>query len=667
MACEVLIFGSCVSRDIFNFDSAGYFNLVDYYARQSLGALVGQPYSNDAVLQRISSDFRRRMVMRDFAKSILHVDSAIAHADVILLDLIDERFDLVLLPTGHVLTYSAELAESKLLDEPEVRGYRLLKPGSKERRAHWLEGAEKFFARLQANGKRSTVLVNKVYWSSCIEPGGGAEFSVSQAAIAKANAELDWMYAQLRRWVSMDQFMSFTPDNLVADADHRWGVAPFHYVPAYYRAASDQIIQRHEARPAVVQLQAGARDIRPWGVAVATFDSVEEFVAAGCADDALCQIKLAQGQYLDILLQSFGALGATGRRTILVALSGAVAERKGKMAPFFSGLGIAKSLGLPLIAIADPSLALDTELSLGWYAGNESHVGLPLLLADILDGYARRFGVELLIIGGSGGGFAALQLGALLQSPAQLVVWNPQTSIADYSRTHVIQYLRSAFPHLQVELEEQNLYPALQSAGIRHDLKDYPLQHNVRVLYLQNQTDWHIEKHAGPYLAEGDYLRAGRCCWQEKDAHCVLSVGLWGDGHQAVPKELLLSALRQLSEGVSQLEIAQGLERDPAFRAPEAPAISWFPMAQETEFSVSAKLVQHTVVASARLLVDGEEAAAVMYAFYLLVGGKRHDMRWYSKSAEAVFSRPVTEGCMEVVGFAKDAFGEKLVVKVTVD
>jgi hypothetical protein len=527
MACEVLIFGSCVSRDIFNFDSAGNFNLVDYYARQSFGSLVGQPYSNDAVLQRISSAFRRRLVARDFAKSILQADSAIARADVILLDLIDERFDLLLLPTGHVLTYSAELAESKFLEEPGGSGYLRLKPGSKERRAYWLEGVEKFFSFLQANGKRPAVLVNKVYWSTCIKPEGG-EFAVSQEAIVKANAELDWMYTQLRRWVSTDQFMSFAPDNLVADAEHRWGVAPFHYVPTYYRAASDQIMRKHEARAAAA-LRADARDIRSWGVAK-SFGSVEEFLAAGCDDDGLCQIEFAQGQYLDILLHNFEALRVKGARRILVALSGAVAERKGKMAPFFSGLGIARALGLPLIAVADPSLALDGELSLGWYAGNESRLDLPSLLADILDSYARRHGVELLVIGGSGGGFAALQLGALLKSHAQMVVWNPQTSISDYSRTHVVQYLHSAFPHLQVELEGQNLYQTLQSAGIRHDLKNYPLRDNVRVLYLQNQTDWHIEKHAGPYFAGGDYLRVGRGCWQEREARCVLSVGLWGAG-----------------------------------------------------------------------------------------------------------------------------------------
>jgi hypothetical protein len=56
-----------------------------------------------------------------------------------------------------------------------------------------------------------------------------------------------------------------------------------------------------------------------------------------------------------------------------------------------------------------------------------------------------------------------------------------------------------------------------------------------------------------------------------------------------------------------------------------------------------------------------------MYAFYLLVNGKRHDMRWYGKPTEAVFSLPATEGKLEVVGFAKDTFGEKLVVKVAVD
>ncbi|MCY1339129.1 hypothetical protein D9M68_578980 [compost metagenome] len=376
-------------------------------------------------------------------------------------------------------------------------------------------------------------------------------------------------------------------------------------------------------------------------------------------------MRVGQDQFLDILLQNFGTLGAAGARKILVVLSGAVPQRSGKMAPFFSGVGIAKALELPLIAISDPSLALDADLSLGWYAGNESLPDLPFLLADILDSYASRFEAELLIIGGSGGGFAALQLGALLQSAAQLVVWNPQTSIADYSRSHVVQYLRCAFPRLQIEPKEGDLYQSLQSAGIRHDLKSYPLRSNVHVLYLQNQTDWHIEKHTGPYLAAGEYLQVDHCCWQEKNTRCIVSVGLWGDGHLAPPKDLLLNVLRKVSAGVPLLEVAQCLARDPNFRAPEV--ISRFSLARKTEFKVSATLAQSSLVVTAHLLVDGEKATSVMYAFYLLVDGKRFDVRWYSESKEVVFSRPTELGALEVVGFAKDIFGEKLIVKVAVD
>ncbi|MCY1449502.1 hypothetical protein D9M71_662410 [compost metagenome] len=90
-------------------------------------------------------------------------------------------------------------------------------------------------------------------------------------------------------------------------------------------------------------------------------------------------------------------------------------------------------------------------------------------------------------------------------------------------------------------------------------------------------------------------------------------------------------------------------------------------MARKTEFKVSATLAQSSLVVTAHLLVDGEKATSVMYAFYLLVDGKRFDVRWYSESKEVVFSRSTELGALEVVGFAKDIFGEKLIVKVAVD
>src|SRR5690554_1693234 len=103
MPCNVFIYGSCVSRDIFNLDKVGYFNIVDYYARHSIGSMASKPYRTDCSLAEISSDFRRRMDLRDFDKSVLQSEYAFANSDIILMDLIDERFDLVVVPSGEII------------------------------------------------------------------------------------------------------------------------------------------------------------------------------------------------------------------------------------------------------------------------------------------------------------------------------------------------------------------------------------------------------------------------------------------------------------------------------------------------------------------------------------------------------------------------------------
>lgn len=124
MLNSVLIYGSCVSRDIFNFEEASAVKITDYYARSSIASLARAPYENDIALGRITSEFRRRMVARDFSNDFLTETEKISAADCILLDLIDERFDLVALTTGEIVTHSAELAESGLLQDSSVEGFK---------------------------------------------------------------------------------------------------------------------------------------------------------------------------------------------------------------------------------------------------------------------------------------------------------------------------------------------------------------------------------------------------------------------------------------------------------------------------------------------------------------------------------------------------------------
>src|SRR5690606_40243474 len=60
----------------------------------------------------------------------------------------------------------------------------------------------------------------------------------------------------------------------------------------------------------------------------------------------------------------------TTHKATPIFFSGAISNRTTQLGPFFSGLGMTKRLGLPLIAIADPALDADRDLKLAWYLGD---------------------------------------------------------------------------------------------------------------------------------------------------------------------------------------------------------------------------------------------------------------------------------------------------------
>lgn len=252
MIKNLFIYGSCVSRDIFNLEESRSFKISDYFARSSMASLCSAPYKNTEALNRIQSAFRRRMVANDFSKDLLATIDKLESADLILIDLIDERFDLVALPTGEMITHSNELAESGLLAEGGVEGYRVIPQGSVERRELWLQGMHRFLGLLKDLNKLDAVLVNKVYWASSFELDTQSVFPVARGEIDKANEDLDWMYGAMERVLDRSQFLNFDNALLTADEFHRWGVSPFHYCEMYYREALAQIVKKSEKNMEVI-------------------------------------------------------------------------------------------------------------------------------------------------------------------------------------------------------------------------------------------------------------------------------------------------------------------------------------------------------------------------------------------------------------------------------
>lgn len=238
---RLLILGSCVSRDILNFDHAGKFVVADYFARSSIASVAAHPAPALAIdYERIASPFQRRTVQRDVAKDFLGSAVEAANFDAILIDLIDERFDVYEVAPGELVTLSSELLLTEFVTRTDRDTGNWIVSGSERHRALWRGALASLFARLAGLGLMDRVIVNKVFWADSLEDGQPLP-KPDRSAIDAANEHLAWMYGEIAKYVPARQWMTFSSDVLKASPGHRWGIAPFHYSDAYYTAAIGEL------------------------------------------------------------------------------------------------------------------------------------------------------------------------------------------------------------------------------------------------------------------------------------------------------------------------------------------------------------------------------------------------------------------------------------------
>lgn len=389
--------------------------------------------------------------------------------------------------------------------------------------------------------------------------------------------------------------------------------------------------------------------------------SIEQFAAAEPSDG----VHSIGGSALPLDLMLIGAdkIVATDKRVLPVFLSGAVSARNGNDGPFFSGRGMAEAADMPALCIADPTLAVDENLGLAWYAGSRWQP-TQRVLGDLLGAIADAWQVELLLIGGSGAGFAALMLGAALGARASVVVWNAQADLLRYYRPAVLEYLRAALPRDDGWSDANALQDApghLARHGIEHTVvpRYAAGERPRRLLFLQNADDqFHLLHHAGPLITAMELqARAGGYAGGAGDV--LFWFGAWGPGHAPVPKPLLATLIERM--------------RDPAWRpadlmempsvsalANSAPPLSFRHNATSAVLRLEVARASDRVVATAA--VDGLPAGSPkpVFAFYLMAGRERVQQRWYADVASATFPLAAAESPDQVVVFARDSFGTLL-------
>ncbi|MBC7153716.1 MAG: glycosyltransferase [Rhodobacteraceae bacterium] len=226
---RILIVGSCASRDAFGPAETGDYRIVNYHARSSMATFNSPAKVDEEVLDRVASPFQRRMVRSDMDKSI--IDSVLAEDfDVLLIDLIDERFDLEWFDGGHLRTLSSEY---RAVGAPPVPGHTIVAE-SDQHLALWRVGWQTLCERLRAHGILHKVVINDVFWAET-DSNGTPLNGGSLGYIHRANAGLAVRYDVIRAISPEVGWIGHNRADLLADPDHRWGKAPFHFQPKVYQ------------------------------------------------------------------------------------------------------------------------------------------------------------------------------------------------------------------------------------------------------------------------------------------------------------------------------------------------------------------------------------------------------------------------------------------------
>lgn len=238
---KISIFGSCVTRDILNFDTENKFSLKTYIARQSVISSVSPPsYSKiteDAI--KLDSAFQRREVLADIQKTAFSQFKN-DDSDFLIIDLIDERLGLVCWKDS-IITHSSELKNSGLLvgDEPRIRyttdsDGQLLANGEAI-----LESFEVFCRRITEVYDQKNIIIHFADAKTKYLSKNGQTVDFPNDRI-KNSTNINRIYGAM-----YDLLAKYLPDakridirkKYIAAENHRWGLATIHYEEDYYKEA----------------------------------------------------------------------------------------------------------------------------------------------------------------------------------------------------------------------------------------------------------------------------------------------------------------------------------------------------------------------------------------------------------------------------------------------
>lgn len=233
---RVAIFGSCVTRDLFE-DEKLRPALVHYASRTSVISTVADPVplGEDEVV--LDSPYQKRAVLADFNKTFF-TDLGDLAPDWVVIDLVDERFNV--LRTGDSFVTESSAFSSAELGAATRFAFAPVLRLTDEAEELFDVAATTFVQRLTEIVPAERVILHRALWLTRFRSADVVdEFPEPRLSFARRHNEaLDREYDMLAdRLGPTAPVMGPDPERHLADEGHKWGLDPFHYEDAYNDAA----------------------------------------------------------------------------------------------------------------------------------------------------------------------------------------------------------------------------------------------------------------------------------------------------------------------------------------------------------------------------------------------------------------------------------------------
>ncbi|MGF1721658.1 DUF6270 domain-containing protein [Vibrio kyushuensis] len=488
---------------------------------------------------------------------------------------------------------------------------------------------------------------------------GGREFSdkFTFEYIRETNLYLNKIYKRISYDLKEEQFLSVSDNNNIASRLHRWGLSPFHYVDRYYNELSQKLLILSERMSSNVQSRKLYFPINNSESVFNTLEPISQSELLGSNNNEFRVSNKKYGftyHYYSIDDFKFKFNGGSGLHSIYVNdnpleilisngesqecnqdavlfFTSAITKRTSINEPYFNGYNYAKSSDSLCVMIADPVMRKSEEIATGWY-NNLLDFDVISTIEIVIEVISNYYRTEFIAVGGSAGGFAALNFGARCKQINKCFVFGPQTDLLQYHKKSVSRYFKVAFS-MDIDIDDCNNKSLFERWNVEPNLSEIYGSTSVKpkVVYLVNDSDYvHLNNHAVPFIS-GAYSKIDNTVRKTITPELLYIKCSWGKGHIPPNKELIYSVLDSIITTGGIIESEKIIDDVGALNSLTNRSENIFDEFKKN-LICNVEVNDNTMTCSVSLPKE-QSCKDVVFAFYLLVDGVAKCKRMYSKKS----------------------------------